>query len=167
MLKRSGEDAGRGALQELQSPQFDLGSPCGGHDRAYGQPWRKKIKVRAPSRHEPPLVLAPSLELLAEAPGRHSESIGAKPRKFRARRRPIAPVIAALLLAAAVSGGFVYLDNASRFETALGESSGDELTGDELRPDGLWLYLASTRHGRMSPPRLLEEQKAQAFQERL
>ena len=56
MLKRSGEDTGVEALQELQSPLSVPVTSCGGHDRAYSQPWRKKVKVRAPSEHEPPVT---------------------------------------------------------------------------------------------------------------
>jgi hypothetical protein len=166
MLKRSGEEA-EGALQELQSPLSVPGTSCGSHDRAYSQPWRSKIKVRAPSRHEPQVGLAPSLKLPVEAPRRHLEATGDKPRKLHLHLRPIVPVIAALLLGATASGGFIYLGYASHFESPPVESSGGELNRDELRPDGLWLYLASTRHGRMSPLRLLEVQKAQAFQQRL
>ena len=113
MLKRSGEDTGVEALQELQSPLSVPVTSCGGHDRAYSQPWRKKVKVRAPSEHEPPVGLAPSLELLAEAPERNSEAIGDKPRKLHPHPRHIAPVIAALLLGAAASGGFIDLGYAS------------------------------------------------------
>jgi hypothetical protein len=164
MLKRSGEEA-EGALQELQSPLSVPGTSCGSHDRAYSQPWRSKIKVRAPSRHEPQVGLAPSLKV--EAPRRHSKAIADEPRKFHLHLRPIVPVIAALLLGATASGGFIYLGYASHFESAAGESSARELNPDELRPHGPWLYLATARHGRMSPLRLLEVQKAQAFQQRL
>jgi hypothetical protein len=164
MLKRSGEE-GQGALQEFQSPLSVPGTLCGGHDRAYSQPWRSKIKVRAPSRHMPAVDFAPSLKV--EAPRRHSKAIADNPRQFRLNLRHVVPVIAALVLGATASGGFIYLGHASHFESAASEPSGDELNRDELRPDNLWLYRASSRHGRMSPLRLLEVQKAQASQQRL
>jgi membrane fusion protein (multidrug efflux system) len=86
-------------------------------DRAYNQPWREKLKVRAPSRAERP-VEAPSPELPAaeEEYEQPAAPAGSSPKKRFLRRRPFTSAMAVLLLTAALGGGYLYWDYSRHFE---------------------------------------------------
>jgi len=91
MLKDNAEERGEAPL-EIESPQP-------GDDRIYGQPWRAKLRVRAPSAPEtPPAQRQPSI--LSHAAEKGRPETGSGPRwKSTIRRRPMASAIAMLLLA--------------------------------------------------------------------
>jgi membrane fusion protein, multidrug efflux system len=93
----------------------------GSDDPAYKQRWREKLKVRAPSTLERP-VEAPQPELPAKpepAEAEKGQPAGGSsaPRKSFLRRRPFTSGMFAILLAAALGGGYVYYDYASHFQS--------------------------------------------------
>ncbi|MGO9365482.1 MAG: HlyD family secretion protein [Rhodomicrobium sp.] len=96
----------------------------GSDDSAYRQRWQEKLKVRAPSTFERPAVEAPQPDLPAEEKPAEPKKAQSQPegsggaaRKSFLRRRPLTSAMAAILLAASVGAGYVYLDCAGHFET--------------------------------------------------
>jgi len=121
MLKDKAEDRSEEALlaeETLQPAPAFLRRRKGG-DPVYGQPWREKLKVRRPSSPEPLAPARPQPEIPAEAqkPQLEVSAPEAAPRKSFLRRRPFASAIGALLFAVALGGGYLYLNNASHFES--------------------------------------------------
>ena len=115
------KDRGEEALHEVESSQPNSAWQdwSGSDDSAYSQAWREKLKARAPTRLERPVVEAPRPELPAETEKEHpqpTDSSGA-PRKSILRRRPITSAAAAILLVAAMGGGYLYWDYARHFES--------------------------------------------------
>ncbi len=63
MLKGNKDDGTERAFQEVESLQF---APASHHEPSawggiYSQPWRQKVRVRAPSRQERPAAKQPNL----------------------------------------------------------------------------------------------------------
>jgi membrane fusion protein (multidrug efflux system) len=104
-------ESGDLALHEIDSPQSvpDL-------DRApNGRPSRPEFKARVPLRPESPAVEPP--EPPTEREEGRPTTTGKQPRRGVLKRRPVVYAIGAMLLAAALGGGYVYLDNAEHFES--------------------------------------------------
>lgn len=91
----------------------------GSDDPAYKQAWREKLKVRAPSTLERPVIEAPQPGSPPEIEKQHDQPAGGSsaPRKSFLRRRPFTSSMFAILLAAALGGGYVDYDYASHFES--------------------------------------------------
>jgi membrane fusion protein (multidrug efflux system) len=96
------------ALEELDSPQSVLGSL---HE-PNGESWKEKARVLL--RQESPAAKQP---VSPEPEGRQPRPIGEQHRNSALHRRPIVSAIGAILLASALSGGYVYLDYARRFQS--------------------------------------------------
>jgi membrane fusion protein (multidrug efflux system) len=116
MLKNSREDE---ALAKSLKSDVTWEDWPGTGGQAYRQPWREKLKVRAPSKVERPAIEAPRPELPAveeegqpQAPGG-----GSAPRKSFLRRRPFTSAAAAILIAAALGGGYLDWDYSRHFES--------------------------------------------------
>src|ERR1700731_308167 len=110
MLEDSALERGELALQEIDSPQS---VPV--LDREpNAQPSRPEVKARAPLQPESPAVGQPELPT---QPEEGQPTTGKKPRKDLLKRRPVVLAIGAMLLAAALGGGYVYLDYAEHFQS--------------------------------------------------
>jgi membrane fusion protein (multidrug efflux system) len=111
MFEDSALERGELALPEIDSPQS---VPV--LDREPNiQPSRPEVKARAPLRHESPAAGQPELPT---QPGEgQPTTTGKKPRKDILKRRPVVLAIGAMLLAAALGGGYVYLDYAEHFQS--------------------------------------------------
>ena len=111
MLEDSALERGELALPEIDSPQS---VPV--LDREPNtQPSRPEVKARAPLRHESPAAGQPELPTQREEG--QPTTTGKKPRKDILKRRPVVLAIGAMLLAAALGGGYVYLDYAEHFQS--------------------------------------------------
>jgi membrane fusion protein, multidrug efflux system len=111
MLEDSALETGELALPEIDSPQS---VPV--LDREPNtQPSRPEVKARAPLRHESPAAGQPELPTQREEG--QPTTTGKKPRKDILKRRPVVLAIGAMLLAAALGGGYVYLDYAEHFQS--------------------------------------------------
>src|SRR6202048_4362993 len=111
MLEDSALERGEFALPEIDSPQS---VPV--LDREPNtQPSRPEVKARAPLRHESPAAGQPELPTQREEG--QPTTTGKKPRKDLLKRRPVVLAIGAMLLAAALGGGYVYLDYAEHFQS--------------------------------------------------
>jgi membrane fusion protein (multidrug efflux system) len=122
MLRGNGDGKGGEALLEIESAQAAGASSLDikSDDTAYSQPWRVKLRARAPSRQEAPAGERPAPQLPVEAEKGDSQAGGAsggEPRKGFLRRRPMASAIGAILIAAAMGAGYIYWDYASHFES--------------------------------------------------
>jgi membrane fusion protein, multidrug efflux system len=109
MLKDKVEDRGE-SLLELESLQP-------GGEPGFSQSWRAKLKVRAPSAPEFPTAEPPPPELPAKPDNSHLQASSSKPHRGFIRQRPIASAFGALLLAAALGGGYLYMDYSAHFES--------------------------------------------------
>jgi membrane fusion protein (multidrug efflux system) len=124
MLKGNGGGSRDEALHEDErAPSVTALHPELADDVAYNQPWREKLKARAPTKPERP-AHEPAHEIevprLPEAEDSHSQPGGAsggEPRKGFLRRRAMASAIGAILIAAAMGAGYIYWDEASHFES--------------------------------------------------
>jgi len=111
MLKDSVLESGELAPQESDSPRFVpvLNRAPNAH------PWGPEVKARAPLPPESPVVDQPRLPT---QPGQGQlATTGMKPRKGVLKRRPLLYAIGAMLLAATLGGGYVYLDHAEHFQS--------------------------------------------------
>jgi membrane fusion protein, multidrug efflux system len=98
------------ALEEVEGPQ-----PVPAVDRAPNtKPLNLEIKARAPLPPEDP---GEWTDWPAQPEEEQPQVTGKKPRTGLLRRRPVVLAIGAMLLAAAVGGGYVYLDYAERFQS--------------------------------------------------
>jgi membrane fusion protein (multidrug efflux system) len=90
-------------------------------DQTYNQPWREKLKVRAPSqaerRVEAPRPELPAVEEEEEEHNRPARPDSGAPKKRFLRRRPLTSAMAAILLAAALGGAYLYWDYSRHFES--------------------------------------------------
>ncbi len=95
------------ALEELESPRSALGSS--------GKPGQSlKQQRRAVLRQESPAARQP---VSPEPEGRKPQSIGEQHRNGFLRRRPVVSAIGAVLLAFALGGGYLYVDDAGHFQS--------------------------------------------------
>jgi membrane fusion protein, multidrug efflux system len=98
------------AVEEVESPQ-----PVPAVDRAPNtKPLNLEIKARAPLPPEDP---GEWTDWPAQPEEEQPQVTGKKPRTGLLKRRPVVLAIGAMLLAAAVGGGYVYLDYAERFQS--------------------------------------------------
>ena len=107
MLRDSVLESGEPALQDVENPHFDSASPQ--------RPWKQEIEARAPLLPESPAAEGP--ELPAQAEEKQPETSEKGRRSDLLHRRPVVLAIGAMLLAAAVGGGSLYLDYAGHFQT--------------------------------------------------
>jgi membrane fusion protein (multidrug efflux system) len=116
MLKNSRDDEALAKSLEADPVWEDW---PGTGDQAYSQPWREKLKVRAPSKVERPAVEAPRPVLPAVEEEGHPQAPGGSsaPRKSVLRRRPATSAAVAILLAAVLGGGYLYWDHSRHFES--------------------------------------------------
>src|ERR1700724_2198319 len=94
------------ALQEVESPESG--------SRPNAQPSNAEVKARAPLPPESP---GEWTEWPAQPEEEQPQATSKKRRKGFLKRRPVAFAIGAMLLAAALGGGYVYLDYAEHFES--------------------------------------------------
>ncbi len=115
------KDQGEEALTEVESSLSNSAWQDwpSGENRAYSQPWREKLKARAPSILERPEPENLRPEVLAEAEEQQPQggSGSGAPRKGFLRRRPITSAAAAILIAAAIGSVYLYWDYAQHFES--------------------------------------------------
>jgi membrane fusion protein, multidrug efflux system len=110
MFEDSALERGELALQEIDSPQS---VPV--LDREpNAQPSRPEVKVRAPLPPEGP---GEWIDWPAQPVDEQPQATGKKPRNSLLHRRPVPYAIGAMLLAAALGGGYVYLDYAEHFQS--------------------------------------------------
>src|SRR6266481_3392983 len=107
MFKDNLLERGELALQEVESPHFVPDSPH--------RPSKQEIEARAPLPPDSPAAEQP--ELPAQAEERQPEASGKGRRNGLLHRRPVVLAIGAMLLAAAVGGGYLYLDSAGHFQS--------------------------------------------------
>ncbi len=107
MFKDNLLERGEPALQEVESPHFVPDSPH--------RPSKQEIEARAPLPPDSPAAERP--ELPAQAEERQPEASGKGRRNGLLHRRPVVLAIGAMLLAAAVGGGYLYLDYAGHFQS--------------------------------------------------
>jgi membrane fusion protein, multidrug efflux system len=111
MLEDSVLERGELELHEIDSPQFvpDFDS------EPDARPSSPQVETRAPVRPESPAAQQP--ERPTQPQERQPATISKKPSKGVRKGRPAVYAIGALLLAAALGGGYVYLDNAKHFQS--------------------------------------------------
>jgi membrane fusion protein, multidrug efflux system len=95
-------------LEELESPQ----SVPGSRDEPNGESWKEEARV--PLRPESPGAKQP---VSPEPEGRQPPPIGKQRRNSLLHRRPIVSAIGAVLLAAALGCGYLYVDYARHFQS--------------------------------------------------
>jgi membrane fusion protein (multidrug efflux system) len=95
-------ERGEPALQEVESPHFVPASPP--------RPSKQEIEARAPLPPNSPAAEQQANEKQPEASGKGR-------RNGLLHRRPVVLAIGAMLLAAAVGGGYLYLDYAGHFQS--------------------------------------------------
>jgi membrane fusion protein (multidrug efflux system) len=98
------------ALVELESPRL---VPAMGR-LPNAKSLNQEVRARAPVRQEDPDEW---IEWPARPEEEQPQATGKKPRTDLLKRRPVVLAIGAMLLAAAVGGGYVYLDYAERFQS--------------------------------------------------
>ncbi|SHG32193.1 membrane fusion protein, multidrug efflux system [Bradyrhizobium erythrophlei] len=76
---------------------------------------RQEVTARAPSPQESPAVRAPASPVGAETA--RPEATGKARRASFLRRRPVVSAIGAVLLASAIAGGYLYMDDARHFQS--------------------------------------------------
>lgn len=96
------------ALNDFESP----GSVPASHQPRSDQ---QEIVARAPVPHESPAAKEPAPALRPEAP--QAPAVAKRRLPGFLRRRPVVSAIGAVLLASAIGGGYLYMDNASHFES--------------------------------------------------
>src|SRR5260370_31355254 len=99
------------ALREVESEDFIPASP----HRANAHPSKPEIEARAPLPPHSPA--AERRELPAQADEKPPEARGKERRRGLLHRRPVVLAVGAMLLAAAVGGGYLYLDYAEHFQS--------------------------------------------------
>lgn len=99
-------EGGEPALQDVESPQFVPASPH--------RPSKQEIEARAPLPPDSPA--AELSELAVRAEEEQPEASGKERRNGLLRRRSVL-AIGAMLLAAALGGGYLYLDYAEHFQS--------------------------------------------------
>src|SRR6266852_2855385 len=109
MFEETVLERGEPALQEVDSPHFVPASP----HRPNAEPSKQEIEARAPLPPDSPA--AERLELPAQAEEKQPQATGKKPCNSLFRRRPVLYAVGAMLLAAAMGGSYVYLDQAEHF----------------------------------------------------
>ncbi len=117
------------------------------NDPIYGQPWRKKVKVRGPSTWEPRLAGRQTSGSPATAEEGHGHNGGGRLQQGIVRRGPMTFAIAAILLAA--GGGHIYA-----YCTWLLEPAGKSFSGYATEAPGYGTEMPVTgrpRAGRLSP----------------
>ncbi|SDR15270.1 membrane fusion protein, multidrug efflux system [Rhizobiales bacterium GAS113] len=116
MLKADIEDRGAQVLHEGSHsvPAF-FGRPSGKQDD--GEPASEKLAAWARQKEETPSAGQPQSPPEAEATEEGHPRVMKEPRKGFSRRRPVISAIGAMLLAATVGCGYVYLDYAQHFES--------------------------------------------------
>jgi membrane fusion protein, multidrug efflux system len=111
MLEDSALERGELDLHEIDSPQsvadFDSELNAG--------PSSPQVEARAPVRPKSPAARQP--ERPAQPQERQLATISKQPSKGVRKGRPVVYAIGALLLAAALGGGYVYLDDAEHFQS--------------------------------------------------
>jgi membrane fusion protein, multidrug efflux system len=110
MFEDSALERGELALQEIDSPQSVPVSP----DRPNAKPAKRAVKMRAPLRPQSP---GEWIDWPAQPVDEQPQATGKKPRSGLLHRRPVLYAIGATLLAAALGGGYVYLDYAEHFQS--------------------------------------------------
>src|ERR1700736_1633983 len=98
------------ALQGVESPHFVPASPHGPD----AQPREQDVTARAPLRRESPVGRP---ELPAQPEEERPQATSKARRNGLLRRRPVVMAIGAMLLAAAVGGGYLYLDYGAHFQS--------------------------------------------------
>jgi membrane fusion protein (multidrug efflux system) len=98
------------ALEEVESPPF---VPAVGR-RPNAKSSSQEVKPRAPMRQEDP---GEWIEWPAEPEEEQPQATSKKSRTSLVKRRPVVYAIGAMLLAAILDGGYVYLDYAERFQS--------------------------------------------------
>jgi membrane fusion protein (multidrug efflux system) len=96
-------------LEDVESPR----SVPASHDPAF-KPDQQQVTARAPSPQESPAARAPASPVEETAP---RQATGKVRRASFLRRRPVVFAIGAVLLASAIAGGTLYLDDARHFES--------------------------------------------------
>ena len=98
------------ALEDFESPQSVPASrePSVKSDKP-------ELTARAPSPHESPAAKKPASPVQPETA--LPQATGKEHRAGFLRRRPVVAAIGAMLLASALAGGYLYLDNARHFES--------------------------------------------------
>ncbi len=107
MYKDNLLERGEPALREVESPHF---VPASSH-----RPAKQEIEARAPFPPDSPAAERP--ELPAQAEEKQPEASRKGRRNGLLHRRPVILAIGAMLLAAGLGGGCLYLDYAERFES--------------------------------------------------
>jgi membrane fusion protein, multidrug efflux system len=102
---------GEPALPEVESPHFVPASP----HRPNAQRSKQEVEARAPLPLNSPAAERPQLPARAEE--KQPEASGKGRRNGLLHRRPVVLAIGAMLLAAVLSGGYVYLDHAEHFQS--------------------------------------------------
>jgi membrane fusion protein, multidrug efflux system len=100
-------ERGEPALQEVESPHLVPASPH--------RPSKQEIVARAPLPPDSPAAERP--ELPAQTEEKQPEASGKGPRKGLLHRRPVVLAIGAMLLAAVLGDGYVYLDYSEHFQS--------------------------------------------------
>src|ERR1700720_395803 len=98
------------ALQGVESPHFVPASPHGPD----AQPREQDVTARAPLRRESP---AGRPELPAQPEEERPQATSKARRNGLLRSRPVVMAIGAMLLAAAMGGGYLYLDYGAHFQS--------------------------------------------------
>src|SRR5262249_11224611 len=104
MFKDNVLDRSEPVLRVVESPHFIPTSPS-----------KQEIEARAHLPPDSPDAKEP--ELPAQAEEKRPEASGTERRKGLLRRRPVVVAIGAMLLAAVVGNGYLYLDYAERFQS--------------------------------------------------
>src|SRR5262249_54988772 len=107
MLQDSVLENGEQALQEVESPHFVPASPQ--RSPEYEIKARTSLPLDSPAAERP--------ELPAQAGEQQPEAAGEERRNGLLHRRPVVVAIGAMLLAAAVGGGYLYLDHGAHFQS--------------------------------------------------
>jgi membrane fusion protein (multidrug efflux system) len=110
MFEENVLERGEPALPKVESPQSVPASP----DRPNAKPAKRAVKMRAPLPPESP---GEWIDWPAQPVDEQPQATGKKPRNSLLHRRPVLYAIGAMLLAAVLVGGYVYLDYAEHFQS--------------------------------------------------
>jgi len=110
MFEENVLERGEPALPKVESPQSVPASP----DRPNAKPAKRAVKMRAPL---PPECPGEWIDWPAQPVDEQPQATGKKPRNSLLHRRPVLYAIGAMLLAAVLVGGYVYLDYAEHFQS--------------------------------------------------
>ena len=109
MLEDSVLERGEQALHELESPE----SVSAFARKGDLQPQTQEVTSHQPALQESPVAKGPaSLDVEERQPG-----LTKQPRSGFLHRRPVVSAIGAVLLASALGGGYLYVDNAGHFQS--------------------------------------------------